>query len=349
MNRKTSLILVWVLVLVALVATGGIFAFNIYYDYKRPNFSRTSEIYIYPDHNVDSLLHTLRHDCGTLSQRSIDRIFHDIQSKDLKPGHYTITAKNPTVYVRRMLENGWQTPVKLVLEGSMRTKGTIARKIGNQMLLDSATAMKALCDSALLAGFGYDTENVFALIFPATYEVYWTDSMASVLKRNKAAHDSFWTEARKAKAKAKGLSEMEVAIVASIVNGESNHVPEYENIAGVYLNRLHKGMLLQADPTVAFCFDYKPNRILNEHLKIDSPYNTYKYKGLPPAPIRVPTKEALDAVLDAPEHKYLYFCASPELNGTHRFTGSYIEHLRNAAAFRRAIRERESQRKAAGK
>ena len=236
-----------------------------------------------------------------------------------------------------MLKNGWQTPVNLVLSGSIRLRGTLARKISSQMLMDSLTVMNALQDSALLAGYGFTPENVFGLFIPDTYQVYWTDSMNVVLDKQKAAFDSFWTDENKQKAKAQGLTEMEVVTLASIVRGESNYVPEYPLIAGVYLNRLHVGMKLQADPTVAFCFDYTLNRILKKHTRVESPYNTYMNSGLPPAPICSPGRDAMNAVLNPKGGKDLYFCASTDFNGSHLFAATYSEHLKNARAFQRAL------------
>lgn len=244
---------------------------------------------------------------------------------------------NTSVYVARMVSHGWQTPVKLVLSGTMRLQSGLARKIGNQMMLDSADVINALRDSALIASFGFDRKDVFALFIPDTYEIYWTESMKEVLTRQKAAYDAFWTDANKEKARLQGLSMIEVSILASIVNGETNYEPEMPAIAGVYLNRLRKGMLLQADPTVAYCFDYEPARILKKHLEVDSPFNTYKHAGLPPAPICVPSKAALEAVLNPDRHGYIYFCASPDFNGTHRFAVTLTEHLRNAREFQRAL------------
>ena len=138
---------------------------------------------------------------------------------------------------------------------------------------------------------------------------------------------------------------MQVSILASIVSGETLKEHEYPIIAGVYLNRYRTGMKLQADPTVAFCFDYKLNRILHKHMEFDSPYNTYRYAGLPPAPINVPPKACLDAVLNPDQHGYMYFCASPDFNGTHRFAVTYDEHLENARAFHRALNAREKAKK----
>ena len=247
-----------------------------------------------------------------------------------------------------MLTGGWQTPVNLVISGAIRKRGDLARKISRQMLLDSADVMAALKDSALLAGYGFTPENVFGLIIPDTYEVYWTDSMRTVLDKNKAALDAFWTEENRAKAKVQGLTPSEVAILASIVRGESNYVPEYPKIAGVYLNRLHKGMKLQADPTVAFCYDYTLNRIYKKHLAIDSPYNTYRNAGLPPAPIYAPGRDAMNAVLNPQGENYLFFCASPEFNGSHNFAATYQEHLRNARAYVQALNKRNREREAAG-
>ena len=232
---------------------------------------------------------------------------------------------------------GWQSPVRLVLSGTMRQKGAIARKISAQLLLDSASVAAALEDSVLLADRGFRPDQVFALMMPDTYEVFWTDPMSVILDKQKAAYDAFWTEENKEKARTQGLTPAEVSVLASIVNGETNHVPEMPAVAGVYLNRLHKGMKLQADPTVAYILDYKVNRILKKHLEIDSPFNTYLYAGLPPAPICVPSRSALEAVLNPDGHDYLYFCASPDFDGTHRFAATYPEHLRNARAYQKAL------------
>lgn len=170
--------------------------------------------------------------------------------------------------------------------------------------------------------------------------MYWTASVKDIFDRFKKEYDAFWTSERKAKAAAQGLSPMEVSVMASIVSGETLKAFEYPIIAGVYLNRYKKGMKLQADPTIAFCYDYTLDRILKKHLTVDSPYNTYKHVGLPPAPINVPPKACLEAVLNPENHKYIYFCASPAFDGTHRFAVTYSEHLKNARAFQRELTAR---------
>jgi UPF0755 protein len=247
-----------------------------------------------------------------------------------------------------MLVFGWQTPQNMTLSGTMRSKGRIAKKISTQMMVDSLAIDNALNDPEFLASYGFTPENVFAMILPDTYQMFWTSSVKEIFDRLKKEYDAFWTKERLAKAKAQNLTPMQVSVLASIVSGETLKDFEYPVIAGVYLNRYRKGMKLQADPTVCFCFDYKLDRVLKKHLTIDSPYNTYKYAGLPPAPINVPPKACLDAVLNPANHKYIYFCASPAFDGTHRFAVSYSDHLKNARAFQRELTARR-RAKAAGK
>jgi UPF0755 protein len=179
--------------------------------------------------------------------------------------------------------------------------------------------------------------------------MYWTASVKDIFDRFKKEYDAFWTPERISKAEAQGLSRLEVSVMASIVSGETLKSFEYPVIAGVYLNRYKKGMKLQADPTIAFCYGYTLDRILKKHLTVDSPYNTYKHVGLPPAPINVPPKACLDAVLNPDKHGYIYFCASPAFDGTHRFAVTYSEHLKNARAFQRELTARRKAKAAAAK
>lgn len=336
-----------------LAIIAGIFGWREYYDRRMPNFGKAGEIYVYPNMDAEDVLVLLEEKCDVRRKRSIVRAFRREGILPVnpefrcRPGHYTVSADNSSRYVSRMFRNGWQSPVNLVLSGSMRLRRGIAGKISSQMMMDTTAVLDALRDSALLAGYGFTTENVFALFMPDTYQVYWTDSMNVVLDKQKAAYDAFWTEENLRKAKAQGLTPMEVSVMASIVRGESNHVPEYPMIAGVYLNRLHIGMKLQADPTIAFCYGYTLNRIMKKHLKVDSPYNTYMHAGLPPAPICVPGRDAMNAVLNPQGGNELYFCASPDFNGTHLFAATYSEHLKNARAFQRALSARMAA-KAAG-
>ncbi len=339
MGTKGKVILVAAILAASAAAVAGTEFYKYYYDRKVANFSGVTELYIYPETSAAEAMSMVLENCGPKKEKSVRRAFASATS--VKAGHYTVSASNSSMYVSRMLQAGWESPVNMVLSGSMRQKGAIARKIGNQMLVDSASVAAALDNAGLLSSLGFEAKDVFALFIPDTYQMYWTASVEEIFARLKQAYDAFWTEENLAKAKAQNLSQREVSVLASIVNAETNYEPEMPAIAGVYLNRLRRGMKLQADPTVAYCFDYKLNRVLKKHLEVDSPFNTYKFAGLPPAPICVPSKAALSAVLNPEKHNYLYFCASPDMDGTHRFAATLAEHNRNAAAFQSALNARQ--------
>ena len=335
-------ITVRVLVVLAVLAGAAGYVLGMYYsDNKKPNFTQEYVLYVRPETTVQQVVDSLQLRAGTLRPKSVLRTFGKMDvGTQMKPGRYVIEPSATSIYVARMLVFGWQTPQNLVLSGTMRSKGRIAKKISTQMMVDSASVAQALDSADFLKKYGFTPENVFALILPDTYQMYWTASVEDIFDRLKKEYDAFWTFERDAKAKAQGLSRMQVSIMASIVSGETLKAFEYPVIAGVYLNRYKKKMKLQADPTIAFCYDYKLDRILKKHLAIDSPYNTYKYVGLPPAPINVPPEACLDAVLEPQKHKYIYFCASPAFDGTHRFAVTYSEHLKNARAFQRELTAR---------
>ncbi len=335
-------ITVSVLVVSVLLAAVAGTVFGLYYsDNKKPNFSEKYVLYVRPETTVQQVTDSLQAGAGTLRPNSIKRVFGKMEvGQKMKPGRYVIEPSATSIYVARMLVFGWQTPQRLTFSGTLRTKERIAQRISTQMMIDSASVHNALNDSDFLAGYGFTPENVFAMILPDTYEMYWTASIDEIFSRLKKEYDAFWTPERLEKAERQGLTPMQVSVLASIVSGETLKSFEYPIIAGVYLNRYRKGMKLQADPTVAFCYGYTLDRILKKHLSIDSPYNTYKYAGLPPAPINVPPKACLDAVLNPDKHGYIYFCASPAFDGTHRFAVTYGEHLKNARAFQRELTER---------
>ena len=324
------------LVAAALFVVGSVFALRYYIDNRKANFKQDSVLYVYPDMNSEQVLESL--DSLVCNARSLSRCFskEDVASR-IKPGRYVIKPGFTSIYVARMLNFGWQTPQNMTLSGTIRNKEVLAKKISNQMMVDSASVASFLDSADSLSRYGFTPENVFAMFLPDTYQMYWTATVSEIFDRMKKEYDAFWTPERKARAEEQKLSQMQVSIVASIVSGETLKAFEYPMIAGVYLNRYRKGMRLQADPTVAFCHGYTLDRILKKHLTVDSPYNTYKYAGLPPAPINVPPKDCIDAVLNPDKHGYIYFCASPEFDGTHRFAVTYAEHMKNAKAFQRAL------------
>lgn len=328
-------------VLVALGLICGFVAGRYYIDNRKTNFTDKYVLYVYPDMTAGQVLDSLQANAGVVRPKSLARCFEkmDVPS-GMKPGRYIVDESCTSIYVARMLVFGWQTPQNLTLSGTIRTKGRLAKKISTQMMVDSVDVHAALDDAEFLAEYGFTPENVFAMILPDTYQMFWTASVKDIFDRFKKEYDAFWNEDRLAQARTQRLTPMQVSVLASIVSGETLKQFEYPVIAGVYLNRYRKGMKLQADPTVCFCYDYKLDRVLKKHLTIDSPYNTYKYAGLPPAPINVPPKACLDAVLNPENHKYIYFCASPAFDGTHRFAVTYTEHLKNARAFQRELTAR---------
>ena len=313
----------------------GIRLYRAFYDRKVPNFKDTYEFYVRADMDPSDVLDNLLESGVVLNKKSLRRTLGHL--KTVRVGHYTVDAKSSSKYVSRMLANGWQTPVNLTLSGTIRTPEILARKIGNQMLADSAAVADFALSADSLARYGITPPLLFTIVIPDTYQILWTSSVSEIFDRFKKEADAFWTDARIERARALGLTPVEVSTLASIVDGETQYQPEQATVAGVYLNRLRIGMLLQADPTVAYCYGYSLNRILTRHLSVDSPYNTYMYAGLPPGPISCPPKSCLEAVLYAQNHNYLYFCADPSFNGSHRFAATYSEHLNNARAFQRAL------------
>lgn len=323
---------------VAALFFGGGALYRAWYDRKAPNFSGDLDLYVYPWMDADVVRDSIVASGIVKNTASLERVMKEV--KEVEVGHYRIDRSCSSMYVSRMLQKGWQTPVNLTLSGSIKTPAMLARRIGAQMLADSADVARFLYSPDSLARYGVQPAQLFTLVIPDTYQMRWTDSVREIMDRLVKECNDWWSEERRAAARAQGLTPQEVSVLASIVDGETRYVPEQPKIAGVYLNRLRIGMPLQADPTIAFIFDYKLRRILHSHLAVDSPYNTYKYLGLPPGPISCPPKSCLEAVLHPDSHNYLYFCADPSFNGSHRFASSYVEHLANARAYQRALNER---------
>lgn len=335
--KKTLIIAVAVLG-IGLLVWGGLFLYRKVYDRKLPNFSGRFEFYVYPGMGTEEVVDSILASGKVISARSLRRTV--LPLPEVKTGHYTLDSKSSSMYASRMLSHGWQTPVVLTLSGSIRSPKTLARKIGAQMLVDSAEVASFIyCEDSLLR-YDLDTTKLFCMVIPDSYDIKWTASVRDIFDRFQKEHDAWWTPERIAAAGKQGLTMDEVSTLASIVDGETRYVPEQPTIAGVYLNRLRTGMKLQADPTVAYCFGYTQKRILRKHLEVDSPYNTYMYAGLPPGPISCPPKSCLEAVLHPEDHSYLYFCANSALDGTHVFATKYSDHLDNARAFQKALTKR---------
>jgi len=256
---------------------------------------------------------------------------------NVKAGRYKLRNGMSNMQLIRMLAGGHQEPVRLVFN-SIRTKEQLARVVSLQIEADSAELVSLLSDSGFLAGFGVKPETAFVLFIPNTYELWWNTSARAFISRMASESDKFWNEERGKKASQIGLSREEVVTLASIIEQETNKNDEKPRIAGVYLNRLRLGWPLQADPTLKFALgDWSLRRILGVHKEVNSPYNTYKFPGLPPGPICIPSIASIDAVLNYEKHNYLFFCASDDMSGYHVFSATYAQHQENAERYRRAL------------
>jgi len=228
-----------------------------------------------------------------------------------------------------------------VAVNNARTREMLAAKVARQIEADSASLAQAMRSTVAAQQMGFDSLTFYAMFLPDNYEFYWTVAPEDFVRRMKREYDAYWTEARDAKRRRSGLSRTEVMTLASIVYEETRKTDEMPRIAGVYVNRLRRGIPLQADPTVKYALqDFGLRRILHKHLKTPSPYNTYINKGLPPSPICMPSKAAIEAVLDFEEHDYIFFCARPTFDGYHNFARTYDEHLRNARAYSEELNRR---------
>lgn len=233
------------------------------------------------------------------------------------------------------LRSGEQEPI-LITFNSIRKKEEFAGKVSQYLELDSVSLINALNNPEIYGKYGFNKETFLTMFLPDSYEFYWDTDVESFIKRMAEEYKKFWNDSRKTKAKIVNLSQSEVSILASIVQKESLQEDEKPTIAGVYINRLKRNQKLEADPTVVFAVgDFTITRVLKRHLKIDSPYNTYKYIGLPPGPICLPSKASIDAVLNYKKHNYLFFCAKGDGSGYHNFAKTYNEHLKNARIYRK--------------
>ncbi|MDR2383140.1 MAG: endolytic transglycosylase MltG [Prevotellaceae bacterium] len=259
-----------------------------------------------------------------------------------KGGHYTVTKNMTYRNLVKMLCFGQQTPVNMVISGSIRTKNKLAGIVSKQIEADSLSLLKVFDDSTFLKELGFTPSNSVLLFMPDTYNVYWNRDPKQLFRDMKREYDRYWTANRLAQLESSGLTREEAMILASIIVEESTKYDELPDIAGVYINRLRLNMPLQADPTVKYAIsDFSLRRVRTEHTKFDSPYNTYKYRGLPPGPICIPERRAVDAVLNYKHHDYLYFCAKPDFSGYHVFAKTLQQHVQNAKVYHNALNHRK--------
>lgn len=257
--------------------------------------------------------------------------------ENMKPGLYLMKKDMTNLQAIRMLRAGEQIPTTTTFN-NVRLKPDLAGKITDNLQADSVKFLKLLKNDSLINAYGFTQENILSMFIPNTYEVYYTISEQALFDKMYAEYQRFWNAERRNKAEALGLSPTEVSALASIVQAETIQADERPKVAEVYLNRLERNMLLQADPALVYAVgDFTIKRVLNVHKEVDSPYNLYKYRGLPPGPINLPEIESIDAVLNPEEHNYLYFCAKPDFSGYHAFATNLRQHNINARAYQNAL------------
>lgn len=256
---------------------------------------------------------------------------------EVKPGRYILESNWNNLQIVNCLRSGAQKAVKVVIN-NVRTKEQLAGKISSQLELDSLTLLRALNDEELANEYGFTLESFPAMFLANTYQMYWNSSIETIVSRMNKEYNRYWTEERKEKASQLGLSPHEVIILASIVEEETKNKQELSTVAGLYLNRINRGMKLEADPTVKYAVgNFALRRVLNIHTAHESPYNTYLNVGLPPGPIRIPELNVIEASLQPKTHDYIFMCASPKLDGTHLFAKTLAQHNANAQKYRQEL------------
>ncbi len=254
-----------------------------------------------------------------------------------RKGKYSVKEGESNLDLIRRWRQGQHYPIKFTFN-NIRLKEQLLEKVGDQFLFPNDSLQHLLNDAQFLSKYNLTPENVTSIFIPNTYEVYYDIDAEAFFHKMYSIYTDFWNQKRLARAKQIGFTPLEISIIASIVEEENHKAFEKPIIAGVYINRLNKNMLLQADPTVKYAVgDFTLKRILNEHLTIDSPYNTYRYLGLPPAPIRIPEASTLDSVLNYTQHHYIYMCAKEDFSGEHRFATTLREHNNNAKRYHQAL------------
>lgn len=341
MSSKRKKVLL--LVLAIAVVCCCVYALNYWLTFKASNVAQEGVVKVYGSYSYSQFMDSLNVKGVVRNWKRFERAATERElEKYFKRGRYEVKEGMSNQTMIRMFANGWQSPMTMTFRGYTRRLNNLAKAFSYWFEADSAAFAQVLYDKELADSLGFRPDTFIGMFIPNTYEFYWTAEPKNVVLRFKREYDKFWNEGRLAKAKSMKMTPSQVVTLASIVAEETNSPGEWPKIAGVYINRIKKGMPLQACPTVKYIWIEKEpdmTRILNRHLKVDSPYNTYRRKGLPPGPITVPPPAIVDAVLNYEKSDYLYFCAKPELDGTHNFAKSYSQHQRHSAAYNKAYKE----------
>lgn len=317
--------------------------YKIYDDVLGENVTRNNVVlYVHTGKGYDYFLNNLKKQNFLNNIVGFNRLAKVMKlESNLHPGRYVFEKGMNSLDLIRMIKAGNQQPINITFKYAER-KEELPRIFARQLELDSNYFNDLLNDTATYTKFGFDANNIISLFIPNTYNFYWNTNASQLMQRMKKEYDRFWNKDRMTKAYLVHLSPQQVATLASIVQKESNKADEMPVIAGVYLNRMRRGIPLQADPTVLYSWNDKSiRRVLTLHTAIESPYNTYKYAGLPPGPICAASIQAIDAVLNAVKHDYLYFCAKEDLSGYHNFAVSLVQHNQNALRYQRELNNRK--------
>jgi len=343
MNKK---IVLFILIIVLLIgAVIGYYAYDIIYGSALETEEERVAFYIKSNWDKEDVLNSLNTTAGLRRPELARRLMEkkNYQGDLVVPGKYTLRADMGLNELIDHLRAGNGEEEVQVTFNSARKLSELAGKVSVNIEADSAMIAERLAGPEVAAKYGFNSDTFISMFFPDTYRMEWDTDADEFIERMAAEYKRFWTAERIQKATNYGLSQSEVSTLASIVQAEQQvHPDERKVIAGLYLNRLRKGMRLQSDPTVVYAVgDFSINRVLTKHLSTPSPYNTYIHVGLPPGPINLPSKQSVDAVLNADENRYIFMCAKADFSGYHAFATSLSEHNRNARAFQQALNDRK--------
>lgn len=341
MKKKKIIIIIILCVLLLAGIAGGVF----FRTFFAENVQNRETVVVVPlGATFEQVMDTLRKHEVLKSEVSFKKTADVLKYKTIRIGKYDISGCRTNLDLVRLLRRGQHYPVKFTFN-NVRTVDQLVERVGHKFFFEPEELSALLHDGSYMQKFGLSDTTAVCLFIPNTYDIYYDITAEDFLNRMNDYYGQFWNEKRMQDAEAIGLTPVQVATLASIVEEENMRPSEKAVIAGLYINRLNKGMLLQSDPTVKFAIgDFARKRILNADLQIDSPYNTYKYKGLPPGPIRIPEASTMDSVLHYRHHNYLYMCAKEDFSGYHNFTANAAEHARNAARYRAALNARNIKR-----
>ncbi len=337
--------IILIIILVLLAVAGGV-GYYFYKIFLAPNINANPEsatykyLYVEPNETWEDVVAKLDSNGWLKSVKDLQTCIEYLEKPAPECGKYDIEPNLGNRNFVNRLAYGLSNKAKLQLKMTRYTPW-VARNLARQLPVDSASLADQFLADTLLRKYGLTKESSLALFVRMDTAIQWCLTPKEVETVVLDAREKFWNEERRAKARKTGLSIKDIHILASIVEEETNNAEDRRMVAGVYLNRLKKRMPLQACPTARYATgDFTLNRVLKKHTQIDSPYNTYKYAGLPPGPIRIPSAKAIDAVLDFVPHKYLYFCAKSDFSGTHNYAATFSEHSRNARAYQKALNQR---------